>query len=346
MLRRRTSLRNSLVFPAVALLISLILPTSRVGAQPAAGVHRIAMIVSQAPAASIAEGGLPTWSALLKALRQRGYIEGSNLIVDRWTTKGHADLKAAVAVPVVSRQPRLIVAAASVPLLKALTGETKTIPIVTVAVAPVTAGFAASYAHPGGNVTGLSADAGMAMDRKRLEILHEVVPSARRVGYLYTHGDYDWNGPLAVAARDAARQLGVTLVPAESAHPLVEGEYAGIFAAMAKAGVDAVLAPPAAEYLVAKDWIVKQAALTKLPAIYCQPYVARPGGLMSYGPYLPDLYRRAASYVDRTLHGANPAELPIEQASEFRLILNRTAARGLGLTFPRAVLIRADEVID
>ncbi len=193
-------------------------------------------------------------------MRQFGYVEGGNLIIDRRSTKGHNETT--IAASVVASKPDLIVAPGSV-LIKAFLAATKTIPIVTVVSDPVILGFAASYARPGGNLTGLSA--GAQLDRKRLELLKEVVPSAVRVGYL--HRRAAWSSPFAAAARDAAQKLGITLVPALSDRPEIKGEYARIFAAMVKDKVDAVVAPPSAEHLAFKSRIVKQAALRRLPSI-------------------------------------------------------------------------------
>ncbi len=324
----------------LAFYMALLIAPTGSWSQTAQVVHRIAIIEAGALDASIAEGGKVRWSILLKALRQFGYVEGGNLIIDRRSTKGHNETT--IAASVVASKPDLIVAPGSVPLLKAFLAATKTIPIVTVVSDPVILGFAASYARPGGNLTGLSA--GAQLDRKRLELLKEVVPSAVRVGYL--HRRAAWSSPFAAAARDAAQKLGITLVPALSDRPEIKGEYARIFAAMVKDKVDAVVAPPSAEHLAFKSRIVKQAALRRLPSIYCQPHIARAGGLMSYGPDIPELYRRVASYVDRILRGANPADLPIEHASKFDFVLNLKTAKALGITFPRSILLRATEVIE
>lgn len=325
----------------LAFCMTLLIAPGSSFAQQAKGVHRIAIIAGGVPVASIAEGKIPRWSALLKGLRQLGYVEGDNLIVDRWSTKDRKDLNTDIATPVVASRPDLIFAQGSPPLLKALLAATKTIPIVTIVYDPVIMGFAVSLARPGGNLTGLSFEAGT--DGKRLGLLLEVVPSARRVGYL--HRRDQWDNAFAAAARNGAQKLGITLVPALSFRPELEGEYVRIFDAMVEENVDAILAPPTPETAIFKSRIVKQAALRRLPSIYCQPQLARAGGLMSYGPDIPVLYRRAGSYIDRILRGADPASLPIEQASVFRMVLNLKTAKALGLTFPRHLLLRADEVI-
>jgi len=167
----------------LAFCMTLLIAPGSSFAQQAKGVHRIAIIAGGVPVASIAEGKIPRWSALLKGLRQLGYVEGDNLIVDRWSTKDRKDLNTDIATPVVASRPDLIFAQGSPPLLKALLAATKTIPIVTIVYDPVILGFAVSLARPGGNLTGLSFEAGT--DGKRLGLLHEVVPSARRVGYLH-----------------------------------------------------------------------------------------------------------------------------------------------------------------
>ncbi len=312
-------------------------------AQAAKGVHRIAIVENVGPVKGIVEGGSPIWDALLKSLRRLGYVEGANLFIERYSTSGREDANASIAAQVIANKPDLIFAR-GVPLVKSLLAATRTIPIVTVTADPVLSKIAASLARPDGNVTGLVADAGAGLDLKRMELLREVVPSASRVGYLLRRDM--WDGPFAAYARSSARRLGMTLVPALSNVPVHEDDYERVFARMANDKVDAIVGAPSSEVLVFKSTINKLAVQARLPSIHCQPQLARAGALMSYGPNMPELYRRAGSYIDKILKGARPAELPFEQASRFRLVVNLKTAKALGITFPPSILLRADEVIE
>ena len=312
-------------------------------AQAAKGVHRIAMVEIVAPVKGMVEGGSPIWDALLKGLRRLGYVEGANLFIERYSTSGREDANASIAAQVIATKPDLIFAR-GVPLVKSLLAATRTIPIVTVTADPVLSKIAASLARPDGNVTGLVADAGAGLDLKRMELLREVVPSASRVGYLLRRDM--WDGPFAAYARSSARRLGMTLVPALSNVPGHEDDYERVFARMANDKVDAIVGRAASEHLVFKSTINRLAVQARLPSIHCQPQLARAGALMSYGPNMPELYRRAGSYIDKILKGARPAELPFEQASRFRLVVNLKTAKALGITFPPSILLRADEVIE
>ena len=232
-------------------------------AQTAREVPRIALIAINAPVGKITEGGAPVWSALLEEIGRLGYVEGRNLIIDRHSAAGKKDAYTTIAAQVVATKPALVVARGARPLLKALLAATQTIPIVSVfPVDPAMLGIVGSLVRPGGNLTGPVADAGAGLDGKRLQLLHELVPSAARVGYLYRRAQ--WNDPFAASARDAARKLGITLVPSLSDGLVDEHQYAEIFAGMRADRVAAVLGPALPETLKYRTTIAARALDAKL----------------------------------------------------------------------------------
>ena len=332
------SIRRTLI---IGLCLGLLIDTTS-AAQSVKKVPRIAL-ASPNTVESMVIGGARTWTAFLEEMRRLGYIEGQNLIVERYSTKGDEGVGAKLATRVIANKPDVIVVGDE-PLIKALMAQTKTIPIVVYVTDPVILGIVPNYSKPGGNVTGVSTDPGGKFDQKRLSILRQVVPSTRRVGYLIRRDQ--WDRPIATIARGGAGKLEMTLVPALTNVPVHEADYDRIFAEISRGKVDAVLGPPTGETRVFRRKITGLALQERLPSIFCQPSLARAGGLMSYGPDIPDLLRRAARYVDKILKGAKPADLPIEQADKFTFVLNKKTAKALGITFPRAILLRANEVIE
>ena len=218
--------------------------------------------------------------------------------------------------------------------------QTKTVPIVfATAGDPVATGLVASLARPGGNATGMSILA-PELSGKQLELLKTVVPQISRVAVLYNPSS---SAPYALnVAREAARTLAVELQVVEVRRP---SEVPSAFSSMTgRAGALLVLSDP----LVGSELpqIAKLAAQQRLPAIYLRREFAEVGGLLAYGPSFSDNYRRAATYVDRILKGAKPAELPVQQATKFDLIINRRTANALGLTIPQSLLLQAEQIID
>ena len=282
----------------------------------------------------------PLQQAFREGLRERGYIEGQNLVIEcRWT-EGREQHAPALAAELVSLKPDLIVASGTVQVLAAKQA-TSTIPIVMVGVVdPVGRGLVASLAHPGGNVTGLT-DILMEMEGKRLQLLKEAVPKASRVAVL----SYLTGAPRPSFRSEeeaAARALGVTLQFYEVRD--LE-EFAGAFTAMTKARAEALLVAPDPFFYLHAQRIVELAAKSRLPAMYPYRDSVQAGGLMGYDVSRPDIFRRIGFYVDKILNGANPGDLPVEQPTKFELIINIKTAKALGLTIPQSLLNRADEVI-
>jgi len=288
------------------------------------------------------DGRLPAFVAFFKELRKLGYIEGGNLLVERYSGEGRTEHYADLARDVVLSHPELIFTVTT-RMAQHFKATATTIPIVAYLADPVASGLARSLAQPGGNITGVIPDVGADFWGKQLEFLKVVVPTARKVAYLTPRGA--WNMPGGVAIRKAANQIAVELIGALLEGSIDEPEYRRVFAAMAQERVDAVMVNDAAENYTNQRLITKLAESARLPAIYPDRSFVELGGLMAYGPELEELYRHAANQIDQILKGAKPGELPFYQATKFKLTINLNTAKVLGLAIPQSVLLRADEVI-
>jgi len=285
--------------------------------------------------------GNPLWQAFVEGLREYGYIPGQNLVIEcRWT-EGREERAPALAAGLVGLKPDLIVAT-STTKVQAAKQATSTIPIVMVGVVdPVGRGLVASLAHPGGNVTGLTATVGVEILGKRLQLLKEAVPKVSRVAVLYYSGgqpDPRFGSEMEAAARalDVTRQLYGVGKPEE---------LEGAFAAMTKERAEALLVDPHPFWWPHRQRIIDLAAQSRLPAMYHDSEFVKAGGLMAYDANNPAIFRRLGFYVDKILKGVKPADLPVEQPTKFELVINLKTAKALGLTIPQSLLIRADEVI-
>ena len=305
-------------------------------AQPVAKPPRIGLL---APG-SASDASLRL-EAFLQGLRERGLIEGENVVIEYRWGGGRLDRLPDLAAELVRLRVDAIFAPASAATIAAQ-NATKTMPIVMATFGdPVGRGTIASLARPGGNVTGLSYSVGPEISSKQLELLKEVVPKVSRVAVL---GNPD-NPPYGAFLREAevaGRSLGVQLQVLEARGP---NDFDRAFAAMVKqrAGALLVLAEPVS--LLHRTPLAELAAKNRLPAIYGFREYVEAGGLLAYGPNLSDLWRRAATYVDKILKGARPGDLPVEQPTKFELVINLKTAKALGLTIPPSLLGRADEVI-
>ena len=317
----------------IGLVLALALAPLVAEAQPAEKLARIGYL-SLGSAAD-------TPKALLQGLRELGYVEGQNLVIEYRYTEGKAERLPDLAAELVSLKVDIIVAGGTPPPLAAKRATT-TIPIVmTSAGDPVGSGLVASLAKPGGNVTGLSTFT-RDLAAKRLQLLKEVVPVISRVAVL-------WNAanPYAVLnmreTEAAARTLGLQVQSVEVRGP--DDIETGFSTAIRwRAGAFIVVDDPVT-YLH-RTRIADLAARNQLPAMYGFRQYAEAGGLMAFGTSLADLSRRAATYVDKILKGAKPADLPVEQPTQFELVINAKTAKALKLTIPPSVLLRADQVIE
>ena len=307
--------------------------------------YRIAVVGSAATIAVMSEtGDNPGYVAFFNELRRLGYVEGRNLIVDRYSGEGLEERYAELCREVVGTNPNLIVTVTS-RLALGLKAATNKIPIVAQMGDPVAVGIVDNIARPGGNITGISVEAGIDIQGKRLQLLHEVVPAASKVGYLASTNIWKLI-TYTNALREAAQQLGMSIVGPPIETPIQEGEYRRVFDAMAKEHVDGVIVNAQGENVINRRLIVDLASSTRLPAIFPYREYFEVGALMTYGVSLADLTRRLASYVDQVLKGTPAGELPIYLASRFDLLLNLTTAKTLGIRFPPSLIVRADEVIE
>jgi putative tryptophan/tyrosine transport system substrate-binding protein len=279
-------------------------------------------------------------AAFVQRLRELGWIEGRTVVIDYRWAEGRSERMAELAAEFVRLKVDVIFAAATEPALAAKKA-TALIPIVfPIAADPVGAGVVASLVRPGGNVTGLST-LGADLAAKRLEILRDVFPGLDRLAIMANVG-----GPGAVLEmhefQEAARTLRLEVIPleirrTEDIAPALES---------LKGRVDALYVAGDPLVNINRVRINTFALVARLPTIYVQREYVEAGGLMSYGPNFPNMFRRAADYVDKILRGAKPADLPVEQPTKFDLVINLVTARALGLTVPASLLARADEVIE
>jgi putative tryptophan/tyrosine transport system substrate-binding protein len=313
-------------------------------AQQPAKVHRIAVIASASPVTELTEtSSLRHWRAFFQELRRLGYVEGRNLIVERYSGLGRTEHYAEMARDVVRSKPDLILASTTV-LVQHFKAATATIPIVGTMADPLGFGLVASLSHPGGNITGVSGEAGPDFLTKRLDLLKEAFPSVSRVGWLVRLLP---GNPHEKPMQEAAQSLGILLVGPRLEGTLQETEYRRVFEAMVQERADALFVSGATgENYANRRLIVELAEKNRLPTSYPSREFVEVGGLMAYGVDDADLYTRVAWYIDQILKGTSPSDIPIYQATKFELVINMKAANAIGLTIPPALVLRADEVIE
>jgi len=302
-------------------------------AQVPAKVFRIGILSAVNPRS------VPWFEVFVQRLGELGYVEGQNLAVEFRNAEGKVDRFPEFVAELVRLRVDVIVAAPA-PAIRAAKQATGTIPIVMMALSydPVALGYVAGLARPGGNITGVHA-LGLELTAKRLELLKEAVPKLSRVAVL-------WDALAAAqlkVAEAAAQTLRIELEPLELRNLRYDFESALRAAARARAGgLLALTSPTLARERIR---IAELAVKTRLPTISGLPEFAEAGGLMTYAANIVDVHRHAASFVDKILKGAKPADLPVEQPTRFELVINLKTAKALGLTIPQSVLIRADQVI-
>ena len=305
-------------------------------AQQAAKVFRIGLLSSLSPSDTAL-----WYKAFRQGLRDLGWVEGKNIGIDYRYAEGRSDRLPDLAVDLVRLKVEIIVAAVT-PEALAAKNATKTIPIVVASMGdPVELGFVQSLARPGGNITGLANIAAEQVG-KRLELLKEIIPKLSHVAVLWD----PQNRGSRLAWKEIqlpARQLGVRLHSLEVRSP---DDLDEAFEAATKARPGALAIMPAIWLVPSLKRIADFAAKSRLPSLYHGREFVDAGGLVAYGVDRADLFRRAATYVDKILKGATPADLPIEQPTKFEFIINLKTAKALGLTIPPALLLQADQVIE
>lgn len=318
----------------LALAVSIAAAPYGADAQQVAQVSRIGFL---SPSSSADAGRL---AAFRQGLRDLGYVEGQNVAIESRWADGAYDRLPDLAVELVRLKVDVIVTYAA-PAILAVRRATATIPIVMAGAGdPLGSGLVTSIARPGGNITGLSVVAPELVG-KQLEILREVIPRVSRVAVLGNPANASHTSQVE-QAQDAARVLGLRIQPVEARGA---EEIGSAFATMIRERIGAVVVLVDAMLIDFRAHIAGLAAKNRLPAMYALRDHAEVGGLMAYGPSVRDRFRRAATYVDKILRGAKPADLPVEQPTKFELVVNLKTARALGLAIPESVLIRADEVI-
>ncbi len=286
---------------------------------------------------------LPNFKVWQDSLRDHGWIEGKNLIVDYRSAEGHAERVAPLANELVALKPDVLVGPSPQEAL-ALKSATASIPIVFAAVSqPVRLGLVQSLSHPGGNVTGLAAVVPGHFVGKGIQILREMIPTASKIAVLVNPGNAIHRLIVAEELPEIAQKLGVTFSVLE-ATTVEELDIA--FASAAAQHADAII--PVADVLTVNNVtrVTALAAEHRLPALYLFRLFTTNGGLVSYGADIADLLRRAGDYVDKILKGTKPADLPVEQPTKFDLVINLKTAKALGITIPNELLIQATELIE
>ena len=302
--------------------------------------YRVA-IAAILPVDSVSETGDPAWTHFFRTLGRFGYAEGQNLIVERYSADGDPGRSAEIAERAIAVKPDLIVAQTS-PIALALKARTTSIPLIVIDGDPIATGLTSNLARPGGNLTGVSVDAGVEIYGKRLQILKELVPAAARVAFIALSGSWDGSGGRDL--REAGRQMGIELIKA-SPPAITADNIQRLFATFAEQQVDgAVLSPVGFE--AQSDLIVTLADKNRLPVIYpTREYVAA-GGLIAYATTSEEPAEHLADQVRQVLAGTNPGDIPYYQATKLGLAINLGTARRLGLRIPQPLIDRADQIVE
>jgi putative ABC transport system substrate-binding protein len=283
----------------------------------------------------------PALDSLVDGLRQLGWVEGQNLTIERRFSEGQQERFRDLAAELVRLNVDVIVTSGTPATMAAKTATT-TVPIVMAAVGdPVGAGLVSSLARPGGNITGLSL-LNPAAAGKRVELLKEILPAVTHVAVLGVQSN-PWTTLMMKEAEVAAGALGMKLLRVEVQRPT---DFEAAFGVALRGRATALLVLEDPMLFGHRSTIVGLAARSRLPAAYGTREFVNAGGLMSYGASAPDLFRRAATYVDKILKGAKPVDLPVEQPTKLELAINMKTAKLLGLTMPQSVLLRADQLIE
>jgi putative tryptophan/tyrosine transport system substrate-binding protein len=329
-----TTMTRRIVGLFVILALGLLVTLLTAEAQPAAHVPRLGLLIPSSFAAVASRIG-----AFRHGLRDLGYVEGRTITLEYRFADGQADRLPALVAELI-RLPVDILVIEGTTAIRAAQHATTTIPVVmAVSGDPVGEGLIASLARPGGNITGLSSRA-PEVSGKRLELLKEAVPHLSRVAALW-HRDAPV-GPYVKETQAAAQALGLQRQALEVGSPDALDQA---FAAMTRAHADALVVLPSAQFFNDQRVVAELAMTHRLPTMFGQREAAAAGGPISYGPHYAEFYRRAATYVDKILKGATPADLPVEQTMKFELVINLKTAQALGLTIPPTLLFQADEVI-
>jgi putative ABC transport system substrate-binding protein len=317
----------------LALILAILLAVPPASAQQQASVPTVGWLVFEA-----GQGGL---DGFRQGLRELGYVEGQTIAIVSRSPEGSGD-RLVEQIEELARLKVKIIVTGGVPATLAAKRAALPIPVVFIMADPVGSGVAASLAHPGGNMTGQSLAIEEQFSGKWLELLKEAAPQLSRVAYLWNPMNHS-SATSWQAMQGLAPTLGLTLQSVEIRDPK---NIDAAFAAIIRDHAEGVIVDSDPVNGSNKERIVEFSAANRLPTIYVFRWYVDAGGLMSYGPNFYELWRRAATYVDKILNGAKPADLPVEQPTRFELVVNLKAAKSLGLTIPPMILALADEVIE
>jgi putative ABC transport system substrate-binding protein len=312
-------------------------------AQQPAEMKRIALVDPSLKVGDMTVGGARAYRDFFKEMSHLGYVEGRNLTVERYSGEGRIDHYPGLVRDIVSTHPDLIFTA-SLKLALQLKIATRTIPIVALTADPIALGLVPSIARPGGNITGVSIDAGLEIWGKRLGLLIEAVPKLSNVGYLVSQRS--WEGPTGLAVREAASQAGISLMGELLGSSFNEQEYERVFNSIKRDGVDSLMISDEGEHIASIPTIVELAARTRIPTIYPYRVFVDAGGLISYSINFGETSPRIAGMIDQILRGTKPADIPFYQETKFELAMNLKTAKALGLELPATLVGRADVVIE
>jgi putative tryptophan/tyrosine transport system substrate-binding protein len=322
---------------AVVLILSLLAAPLAGQAQPAGKKARVGVLLLPPRAGA---GGTYI-QALREGLRNLGYVEGQNLVIEIRSAEGNPELLPRLGAELLKTRPQVLITSGTEGILT-LKRATATVPIVMATVMdPMALGVAASLSQPGGNLTGL-AILSHELTSKRLQLFKEAVPRLSRVAVLFNPANQA-NAAMLREVENAAPTLGLRW---QNVGVRRAEELAGAFETIRASQANGLLVIEDSVLVSHRARIVESVARLQLPAMYAFRQFVDAGGLMSYGPDLPASFRRAAIYVDKILKGANPGELPIEQPTRFELVVNQKTAKALGLTIPPSVLLRANQVVE
>jgi len=320
----------------VAFAFGLLAWSLSAGAQQPTKIARVGILSDESPSL-----GATTFEPFAQGLRDLGYIEGQNIAFEPRYASEKNEILPNLAAELVELQPDVILAIGT-RAARAAKSATQTIPIVFARISdPIGFGLVPALARPGGNLTGVSVQT-RELAAKRLELLTTAVPGAKRVGALWDP-NFPPAGPLLKEIEGAARSLNLELAPTAVRSP---DDFEPAVRAMVEQGVGALIVVNSTIFSEDIHRLPDLAVEARLPATFPNREAVAAGGLMSYGPNYPDMYRRAAAHVDKILRGAKPADIPVEQPTKFELVINLKSAKALGLTIPLTLLGRADEVIE
>jgi putative ABC transport system substrate-binding protein len=296
-------------------------------------MYRLAILRPSRPVSELTENSpVNYWREFFHELRQLGYIEGNNLVVDRFSGEGRSDHYPELMREAAARNPNVIFALAL---------YTSTIPIVVITSDPVRDGLVTSMARPGGNITGVSVDAGLELWDKRLQLFREVVPTMSKLAVLSVKKSSETPVVLETVEKAGLGVAGPFYVNKGS-----DDEYREVFATMSRSGADALFVDDSPEHITKRQLIGELAAKYRLPVVFPYRSLVEAGGLMSYGVDFVEIFRQAARDIGQILNGANAGDIPFYQPTKFELVINLQTAKALGVTIPPILLARGDEVIE